>query len=114
MNLTVGGAGTLGATRQCAPAHHSHRWSEERQGAEPSADSRRIRAPRHVLWAATWAAGDREDAIEHVHGFIPCQIVAHHQHVTAMGTGQEFRMIDETLLGYNRFGVLMGPSWASV
>jgi hypothetical protein len=44
-----------------------------------------------------WAAGDREDALECLPGLIPGPIVAHHQHVAAMGTGQEFRMINEAL-----------------
>src|SRR6266478_6364394 len=53
---------------------------------------------RHVRTAPR-AAGNREDAIEHLHGFIPCQIVAAYQEVATVGTGQEFRLIDNTLLG---------------
>ena len=48
---------------------------------------------------ATGSAGHREDAIEQLHGLIPRQIVAHHQQVAAMGTGEEFRLINDTLVG---------------
>jgi hypothetical protein len=49
------------------------------------------------MGAVAWSAGDRENAIERLHGLIPREIVAHYQHVAAMGTGQEFRMIDTAL-----------------
>jgi hypothetical protein len=42
---------------------------------------------------------DREDAIEHLHSFIPRQIVAHHEQIAAVGTGQELRWIDDALMG---------------
>jgi hypothetical protein len=48
---------------------------------------------------ATRSAGHREDAIEHLHGLIPRQISAHDQRITAVRTGQEFRLIDHALLG---------------
>src|SRR2546428_11276028 len=44
------------------------------------------------------SAGYREDATQGLHGLVPCQIVAQHQQVTAVGTGEEFGLINDTLL----------------
>jgi len=52
--------------------------------------------------------GNGEEAIERLHGLIPSQVVPHHQEVTAMEAGQQFRVINDALFAYNRFGF----SWA--
>jgi hypothetical protein len=58
--------------------------------AQARADTRGVRT-------ATWSTRRREDTIESLHGLIPGQIVARHKEVATMGTGQEFRVIDEAL-----------------
>ena len=49
--------------------------------------------------AATRSTGNRDDAIEHLHGLIPREVVPGHQEVTAVEAGQQFRMINEALFG---------------
>jgi hypothetical protein len=41
--------------------------------------------------------GKGEDAIERLHSLIPGQIVARHEEIATMWTGQEFRVIDDAL-----------------
>jgi hypothetical protein len=78
--IAIGGARKGDALPLCGEQTHARAYT------------RRVRtAPR--------AAGNREDAIEHLHGFIPRQIVVAYQEVAAVGTGEEFRLIDNTLLG---------------
>ena len=57
------------------------------------------RARTGCVRTAPGATRHREDAIKHLHGLIPRQIVAHHQQVATMGTGQEFRLINDALVG---------------
>ena len=52
-----------------------------------------------VVRTPTGAAGHREDSVERLHRLIPCQRVAHNQQIAAVGTGQEFRLINQALLG---------------
>jgi hypothetical protein len=51
------------------------------------------------MGTTTGAAGHGEDLVEGLDGFIPSQIVAHHQHLTAVGTSWQFGLIDEASLG---------------
>jgi hypothetical protein len=76
--VAIGGAGRGEALPLCG------------EQAQARADSRGVRA-------ATWSTRHREHTIESLHGLIPCQIVARHEEVATMGTGQEVRMIDEAL-----------------
>src|SRR5215831_6381986 len=76
--VSIGGAGRCEALSLCG------------EQAQARADTRGVRA-------ATWSTRHREDTIESLHGLIPCQIVARHEEIATMGTGQEFRAIDETL-----------------
>src|SRR2546427_11757638 len=57
------------------------------------------RANTRGVRAATRSTGNREDTIEPLHGLIPRQIVARHEEVATMGTGQELRVIHHALVG---------------
>jgi hypothetical protein len=48
---------------------------------------------------AAWSSGKRENVLERLHGLIPGEVVARDQEVTTMETGQQFRVIDDALLG---------------
>jgi hypothetical protein len=49
--------------------------------------------------AAAWSRGKGEAAIECLHGLIPSEIVPQHQEVTAVGAGEQFRVIHDALFG---------------
>jgi hypothetical protein len=41
----------------------------------------------------------RKDTIERWHGLIPSKIVVHHEQIATVGTGQEFRVVEDALVG---------------
>ena len=55
------------------------------------------------MGTTTRSARYREHLVEGLNGFIPSQVVAHHQNLTAVGASWEFRLIDEALLGISSF-----------
>jgi hypothetical protein len=82
--LTIGRAGPGHALRFCCMQAHA-------------------RARTGLVRTTPRSARHRQDAVERLHGCMPCQIMAHHQEITAVGTGQEFRLIHHALLGIESF-----------
>jgi hypothetical protein len=78
--VAIGGAGRREALPLCG------------EQAQARADTRGVRA-------ATRSTRHREDTIEPLRGLIPRQIVARHEEVATMGTGQELRVINHALVG---------------
>ena len=99
VNLAVRGAGLL------PPPANAHQHIIAIGGARKGdalplgGQQAHARARTGRVRAATRSTGHREDAIEPLHGLIPRQIVAHHQQIAAMGTGQELRLINDALVG---------------
>jgi len=63
------------------------------------------------MGTTTGPAGHGEHLAEGLDSFLPSQRVAQHQHLAAVRTSWEFRLIDEALLGIESFrgshGVLL-------
>src|SRR5690349_7971611 len=78
--VAIGGAGRREALPLC------------REQAQARANTRGVRT-------ATRSTCHREDAIEHLHGLIPSQIVTHHEQSATMRTCQELRVINAALVG---------------
>ena len=99
MNLAIGGAVLL------PPPANAHQHIIAIAGARKGDTLTRCGEQAHArprtgrVRTAPRSAGNREDAIEHLHGLIPRQVGAHHQQIAAGGTGQEIRLIDNALLG---------------
>ena len=93
MNLTVRGAGFLAPPANVDDVVAIGIWRRRC----PSAEAAQARADTRGARTVTWSTRHREHTIKSLHGLIPCQIVARHEEVATMGTGQEFRVIDEAL-----------------
>ena len=99
VNLAVGGTVLL------SPPANTHEHIIAIAGAREGDALPLCREQAHArartcgMRTATRSAGNREDAIEHLHGLIPRQIGAQHQQVAAVRTGQDLRLIDNALLG---------------
>ena len=93
---------------------HEHIIAIRRAGRREALGLRReephARARTRRLRTAAWACGNGEEAIERLYSLIPSKVVPCNQEVTAVEAGQQLRVINDALFGYNRFGVLMGTS----
>ena len=58
-----------------------------------------VRTRTRRMGTTTRPARHSEHLVEGLNDFIPSQVVAHHQHLTAGGASWEFGLIDEALLG---------------
>jgi hypothetical protein len=52
-----------------------------------------------VIGAVTRATGNGENLIQGLHEFIPLEVIATDQKVTAGGTTEQLGMVDDTLIG---------------
>ena len=99
MDFAVGGASLI-----AQPANADHHiiavgrtWRGDalRLGGQQT----HVRTGTRLLGTTTGSARYGEHLVEGLNGFIPSQIVAHHQNLTAVGTSWPFGLIDEALLG---------------
>jgi len=97
VNLTVRGAGLLPPPANVDDDIVAIGGASRREALPLCGEQAQARADTRGVRAAPRSTRHREDVIEHLHGLIPCQIVARHEEVATMGTGQEFRVIDEAL-----------------
>ena len=97
VNLAIRGAGFLSPPANVDDDVVAIGGAGRREALPLGGEQAQARADTRGVRAAPWSTRHRDDAIEPLHGLIPRQIVARHEEVATMGTGQEFRVIDETL-----------------
>jgi hypothetical protein len=99
VNLAIGRALVL---PQPANAHEhiiAIRGARGCQALGLSREQTQARPRTRGVRAAARARGNREAAIERLHGLIPSEIVPRNQEVTAVEAAQQFRSINDALFG---------------
>jgi hypothetical protein len=99
VQLTVRGAGLLPPPAKVDDDVVAIGGAGRREALPRCGEQAQARACTCGVRAATRSTRHRDDAIEHLHGLIPRQIVARHEEVATMGTGQEVRVINDALMG---------------
>ena len=99
MNLTIRGVGLLPPPANVDDDVVAIGGASRREALPLGGEQAQARANTCGVWAVPRSARHREDTIEPLHGLIPRQIVARHEEVATMGTGQELRVINHALVG---------------
>ena len=99
VNLAIGRALVLPQPANVREHIIAIRGAGRREALSFSREQTHARARTRGLRTVAWARGNGEEAIERLHDLIPSEIVPHHQEVTAVEAGQQFRVINDALFG---------------